>query len=64
MYIVLRVPLREKEKVLYNSKYNLISAAKEFLKLLLFKSNLCRNKGAHFKYLINIEFQWDNISWT
>lgn len=33
MYIVLRVPLRGKEKVLYNSKYNLISTAKEFLKL-------------------------------
>lgn len=63
MYIVLHVPLRGKEKVLFNPKYSLTSTAKGFLKLLLFKSNLCRNK-APFKYLINTEFQWDKVSRT
>lgn len=64
MYIVLHVPLRGKENVLYNSKYNLTSTAKGFLKLLLFKNNLCGNKDAPFKYLVNVEFQWNNVSWT
>lgn len=47
---------RGKEKVLYNSKHNLISTVMEFLKLLLFTSNFCRNKDAPLKYLNNTEF--------
>jgi len=33
------------------------STAEGFFKLLLFKSNLCRNKDAPFKYFINLKFQ-------
>lgn len=56
MYMVLHGPLKGKEKVLYNSKYN--SVTQWFSKLLLFKSNLFRNKDISFKYLINTEYQW------
>lgn len=63
MYIVIHALVRGTEKSLYNSKFNFASRAKGFLKLLLFKSNLHRNKDAPFKYLINIEFQRASVSW-
>lgn len=63
--MVLHGPLKEKEEVLCNSKYDSIFTVKWFLKLLLFISNLCRNKDVSFKYLINIEYQWrDGVSWA